>query len=195
MLPRIRPMRLRRIPEAFDDPDYLFELKHDGFRSVVYIEKGECRLVSRKSKDLRFDSLKTALAKLPVKDAILDGEIICLDRNGVSQFNRLLDRKTEPVLCAFDLLWLDGQDFRKFPLIDRKNRLHKLLQTSGGRILYAQHIEQRGKEFFQEVCSRGLEGIVAKRKLGVYKDGGNSWLKIKNPTYSQAKNRHELFQR
>jgi len=195
MLPRIRPMRLRRIPEAFDDPDFLFELKHDGFRAVVYIEKGECRLVSRNSKDLRFDSLKKALAGLPVKDAILDGEIICLDRNGVSQFNQLLDRKTEPVLCAFDLLWLDGEDLRRLPLLDRKNRLYRLLQSGSGRVLYAQHIEHRGKEFFQEVCARDLEGIVAKRKLGVYKEDGNSWLKIKNPSYSQAKNRHELFQR
>jgi hypothetical protein len=101
-----------------------------------------------------------------VRDAILDGEIICLGRNGVSQFNQLLDRKAEPVLCAFDLLWLDGEDLRRFPLIDRKSRLHKLLQSGGGRILYAQHIEHRGKEFFQEVCARDLEGIAAKRKLG-----------------------------
>ena len=97
-LPRIRPMRLRLVKEPFDHPDYLFELKHDGFRTLVYLEHGECRLVSRNLKQLRFDSLKKALAKLKVKSAIIDGEIICVDSQGVSQFNQLLFRRSEPVL-------------------------------------------------------------------------------------------------
>jgi bifunctional non-homologous end joining protein LigD len=76
-------MRLRRVPAAFDDPDYLFELKHDGFRAIAYIENGECRIVSRNLKNLHFDSLKKALAELPVQNAILDGEIVCLDVLGI----------------------------------------------------------------------------------------------------------------
>jgi bifunctional non-homologous end joining protein LigD len=189
-------MRLRQVKEPFDNPDYIFELKHDGFRATVYLENGECRLVSRNLKNLKFQSLKEALAKLPVENAILDGELVCLDKNGASQFNVLLGRKVEPVLYAFDLLWLDGEDLRKLPLIERKERLKQLIQPGGiGRILYAQHVEGRGKEFFEAICQRDLEGIVAKRKLSVYKDDGIGWLKIKNPKYTQAEGRHELLTR
>lgn len=73
-----------------DHPDYIFELKHDGFRAVAYIEDGECKIVSRNMKTLRFQSLSKDLAKLRVRSAIIDGEIVCLDTNGVSQFNSLL---------------------------------------------------------------------------------------------------------
>lgn len=188
-------MRLRLVKEPFDNPDYLFELKHDGFRAVVYVEEeGKCRLMSRNMKLLRFASLSNSLAKLPVRDAIVDGEIVCVDSHGVSQFNQLLHHRGEPILHAFDLLWLDGNDLRQLPLIARKKRLRDLIQASdSNRILYAQHVEREGKRFFTEIWSRDLEGIVAKRKLGIYKDDGNSWLTIKNRTYSQAEGRHELL--
>jgi bifunctional non-homologous end joining protein LigD len=130
------------VKEPFDNPDYVFELKHDGFRAVVYLQNGECKMVSRNLKNLRFESLKTALAKLPVKNAIIDGEICCLDERGVSQFNQLLNRKAEPILYAFDLLWLDGEDLRRLQLVERKSRLAALVQASRcERILYAQHVE------------------------------------------------------
>ena len=187
-------MRLRLVKEPFDSSDYIFELKHDGFRAVVYLQNGERKIVSRNQRNLGFDSLKQALAKLPLQSAIVDGEIVCLDTKGVSQFNQLLSRKGQPVLYAFDLLWLDGQDIRQFPLMERKRRLAALIQsTSCERILYAQHIEEHGKRFFEQICVRDLEGIVAKRKLSIYKDDGNSWLKIKNRAYSQAEGRHELL--
>ena len=188
-------MRLRLV-EPFDDPDYLFELKHDGFRAIAYFENGECRLVSRNLKNLRFESLVHALSLLPVKNAIIDGEIVCVDAQGVSRFKQLLSRKAEPVLYAFDLLWLDGNDLRGWPLISRKECLDEMLHSSPcERIIYAQHIEQHGKRFFEEICARDLEGVVAKRKQGVYKHDGIGWLKIRNPTYSQAEGRHELLTR
>jgi bifunctional non-homologous end joining protein LigD len=187
-------MRLRLVKEPFDNPEYLFELKHDGFRALVYLENGGGKLVSRNLKNLRFDSLKAALARLPVRNAILDGEIICIDGKGVSQFNQLLSRRTEPIFYAFDLLWLNDEDLRSFPLITRKQRLKNLLQSTGhSHIMYAQHVETQGRLFFDEICTRDLEGIVAKPKLSIYKDGGNSWLKIKNRNYSQAEGRHELL--
>jgi bifunctional non-homologous end joining protein LigD len=105
-------MRLRHVKEPFDNPDYIFELKHDGFRVVVYLQNSECKLVSRNQRSLGFSELKKALASLPVQSAILDGEIVCLDSRGVSQFNALLERKGHAVLYAFDLLWHDGQDLR-----------------------------------------------------------------------------------
>jgi bifunctional non-homologous end joining protein LigD len=156
-------MRLRLIREPFDHPDYIFELKHDGFRAITYIQNGECKLISRNLNNLRFNSLRAALATLPVKEAIIDGEIVCLDGQGISQFNRLFNPKTEPVLYAFDLLWLDGEDLRQYPLIARKERLSDLI-TSGNcpRIVYAQYIEGYGKQFFGEIFERDPEGIVAK---------------------------------
>ena len=129
-----------------------------------------------------------------MRNAILDGEVVCLDDRGVSQFTQLLRRKSDPAFYAFDLLWLNGKDYRGLPLVDRKARLEKLLKSSKSeRILYAQDIERGGKELFAEVCSHDLEGIVAKRKLGTYKDSARNWLKIKNPNYTQSKDRHELL--
>jgi bifunctional non-homologous end joining protein LigD len=114
----------------------------------------------------------------------------------VSQFNQLLGRKGEPVFYAFDLLWLDGRDLRQTPLVERKKRLARLVRAAEcSHLLYAQHIEQHGKGFFAEICARDLEGIVAKRKSGVYREDRQDWLKVKNPTYSQAQGRHDLFRR
>lgn len=141
-------MRLRLVEEPFDDPNYLFELRHDGFRAIAYVQNGECKLISRNLKHLRFARLERVLAALPVQDAIFDGEIVCLDARGVSQFNELLSRKAEPVFYAFDLLQMNGEDLRCLPLIDRKNRLAQLVTANGcQKILYAQHIEQHGKRF------------------------------------------------
>jgi bifunctional non-homologous end joining protein LigD len=90
-------MTVSRIPAPFDHPDFLFELKHDGFRSLAYISDGRCELVSRKRNHYKsFDSLKIALAQLKAADVILDGELVCLDGDGCSQFNQLLYRRQEP---------------------------------------------------------------------------------------------------
>ena len=189
-------MRLRLVREPFDHPDNMFELKHDGFRAIAYLQNGECKLVSRNQRNLGFETLKRSLAKLPVENAILDGEVICVDAQGVSQFNQLLSRNGEPVFYAFDLLWLDGKDLRQMPLVERKKRLARLVRAAKcPRLFYAQHVMQDGKAFFAEICARDLEGIVAKRKLGTYKDDQTAWLKLKNPTYSQAEGRHELLTR
>src|SRR5215469_9644214 len=87
-------------------------------------------------------------------------------------------------------------DLRQRPLVERKKRLARLVQaTKCPRLLYAQYILQHAKAFFAEICRRDLEGIVAKRKLGIYKDDQTGWLKVKNPSYSQAEGRHELLTR
>jgi len=120
-------------------------------------------------------------------------EIVCLDENGCSQFKELLYRRGRAVFFAFDLVWLDGEDFRQAPLIERKKKLKRLVERSQcSEILYAQHIEENVKLFFDEVCERNLEGIVAKRRVGVYAEHG--WLKIKNAKYTQAEGRHDMFQ-
>jgi bifunctional non-homologous end joining protein LigD len=192
LLPSIKPMRLQRVAKPFDNPDYIFELKHDGFRAIAYVDDGKCKLVSRNQNHFNFLFLSVALGKFLVDNAILDGEVVCLDANGVSQFNHLISRKREPVFYAFDLLWLNGKDLRRLPLLDRKQQLEKLIKKTRCReILYAHHIVGNGVGFFEEICTRDLEGIIAKRKRGVYRH--DDWLKIKNPRYSRAEGRHDVM--
>jgi bifunctional non-homologous end joining protein LigD len=193
-LPQIEPMKLSRVAAAFDDADFLFELKHDGFRCLAYIAEGRCDLVSRNTNYYqRFDSLKAALANLKVRDAILDGELVCLDNEGRDRWNLLLRRLAEPVFHAFDLLWLNGKDFRGLPLVERKIRLRKLIAKSDcERIIYVQHIEMRGCVLYQAICKKDLEGIICKRKDGMYSVSGQ-WLKVLNPNYTQHEDRHEIF--
>jgi hypothetical protein len=89
-----------------------------------------------------------------------------------------------------DILWLDGKDLRFRPLLERKRILRSIVPKPPSVLLYADHVEQRGIDFFRRVCELDLEGIVAKRKAGVY---GESWFKIRNPVYSQYAGRRELF--
>lgn len=196
-LPRIQPINPTRIAAAFDHLDWLFELKHDGYRAVAYIEDGECELVSRKGNAFRrFGSLAATIATLPVKSAILDGEIVCLDKDGRSQFLDLLrHRRTDAVFYAFDLLWLDGRDLRTLPLLERKRRLRRLQASRNAGLLYADHIEAQGMKLFQAVCQRDCEGIVAKHKFGMYTTTGPAtWFKILNPDYTQKLGRLEMFE-
>jgi bifunctional non-homologous end joining protein LigD len=114
------------------------------------------------------------------KNAILDGEIVCLDSKGVSQFKQLLYRRGRAVFYAFDLLWFNGTDLRQIPLIERKTKLQRLIHRSHcTEIIYAQHVEREGKLLLEEVCQRNLEGMVCKRKTGMYAEHG--WLKVRNP--------------
>jgi bifunctional non-homologous end joining protein LigD len=196
MLPRITPIAPTRIRAAFDDPDFVWELKYDGFRAVAYIEDGGCRLISRKQIQYKgFANLSKALAGLKVKNAILDGEIVCLDGDGRSQFRQLMRRKSQDVsFYAFDLLWLDGVDLRPLPLLDRKQKLQRLLKGHPG-LLYAVHVPAKGVELFQVICREDLEGIVAKHKLAPYSSTPQSWFKVINPNYSQHRGRREMFDR
>ena len=184
-------MRLSRRPEPFDSDNYIFELKIDGFRALAYVENGQCDLVSRNGNTFRnFKDLAHWIGdNLRVKSAVLDGEIACLDDSGRSVFNDLLFRRRECVFFAFDLLFLDGEDLRELSLIERKVRLKRLLCRKRSPVLYVDHIEARGCEFFEKVCDLDLGCIVAKRKSAAYRATDKPspyWIKIKNPSYSQA---------
>ncbi len=97
-LPIVEPMKLFRVADPFNHPDWIFELKHDGFRSLAYLENGKCRLVSRHSSEYkRFEALRNSFSQLKADTAILDGEVVCLDSNGHSQFNQTLFRRASPV--------------------------------------------------------------------------------------------------
>jgi len=192
-----QPMPLTRKAEPFNHPDWLFEVKWDGFRCLAYIEHGRCRLVSRNGNEFKsFPDLNLALPlEHRAKRAVLDGEIVCLDRKGNSQFKNLLFRRGEPRFYAFDLLSCDGEDLRYFPLAERKHRLRGLVPQQGKRLLYCDHVEGQGERLFQLACKRDLEGIVAKRKFDPYLLDNAKWYKIRNRDYSQWAGREKLFER
>ena len=127
---------------------------------------------------------------------MLDGEITCLAPDGSSRFYSLLFGREWPYFVAFDVLSINGKDLRALPLHERKRRLARIMPWVESRLMLLEPIERRGCQFFELACERDLEGIVAKWANGSYQtDGqGTSRLKIKNPHYSQAEGRHELFE-
>ena len=196
-----QPMALGSAKAPFSHPDWLFELKYDGFRALAHIDGKRTQLVSRNGHPFAsFSDLGHAIAAaLPyTQRAVLDGEIVCLDRKGRPQFEDLLFRRGVPCFFAFDLLY-DGKDRRRDALVDRKLELRRMIGrfSRTSRLQYADHIEERGTELFRHVCELDLEGIVAKPKHSPYErePARTSWYKIKNRSYSQMVGRHELFER
>jgi bifunctional non-homologous end joining protein LigD len=122
------PMRLLRIPEPFDHPEWVFEPKMDGFRALAHIHGHGCTLVSRNGHIFKsWPQLAEELAHaVRAHNAILDGEIVCLDSDGRSNFKHLLFRREWPFFYAFDLLACDGQNLRDLPLLERKRRLGRI---------------------------------------------------------------------
>lgn len=157
------------------------------------------RLISRNGNQFAsFTDLCASLEMfLRAKHAVLDGEIVCLDENGHSQFNELLFRRGTPRFCAFDLLWLNDQDLRELPLIERKRSLRRLIPTGCEAVLYVDHIEGEGERLFELVRERDLEGVVAKHRLSRYsvENHNPAWVKIRNRHYSQMIGRDERFEK
>jgi bifunctional non-homologous end joining protein LigD len=124
MLPQISPSPLTSVKEPIGHPNWVYELKHDGFRGILYVDRERAWLVSRKGKKFRqFEPLlKQVLSCLKGQRAILDGEIVVLDEKGRSNFFDLMAHRGEPRYYAFDLLWLNGISR---PLLDRKRRLDR----------------------------------------------------------------------
>jgi len=192
---KIHPMLAESADQAFDDPDWLFEIKWDGYRAIAFIENGKARLVSRNQNDLtpRYPELKDLARLIKAKTAILDGEVVALDEDGRASFS-LMQQRTGfraggrkrvanadvPVLYyAFDLLYLDGYDWRRVPLEERKRKLTSLLVT-GDAVRYSDHYEERGKALFEMARQKRLEGILAKKRASVYEERrSREWLKIK----------------
>jgi bifunctional non-homologous end joining protein LigD len=197
LLPIFQTMPLGRAREPFSHSDWIFEVKWDGFRSLIRIEQGACKLVSRKGNEFKsFSVLSKAIpGEIQGRSAVLDGEIVGLDADGKPQFRDLLFRRGEPRFVAFDLLWCEGEDLRHLPLIDRKRRLRSVVRNGGDRLLYCDHVEHDGEGLVREACHLDLEGIVAKRKSDPYLEEHATWLKIRNRDYSQWAGREQLFER
>jgi bifunctional non-homologous end joining protein LigD len=190
--------RLQKTP--FDDPDWIFEIKHDGFRAMAVIEQGTCRFMSRKKQPLYgFRALGDALVnEVTAQTAILDGELVVADELGRTVFASMMKREHEPVLYfAFDLLWLNGKDLRELPLLRRKKVLKRILPSHSSHVLYVDHTIKDGQWLYQCACQLDLEGIVAKHGASPYqgKRSIHTWIKIKNPDYTQKQGRGEWFDR
>jgi bifunctional non-homologous end joining protein LigD len=191
----IHPMLAIPTAKAFDNPDWLFEIKWDGYRAVAFIEDGRVRLVSRSQNDLtaQFSELGTLPQFVKAERAIFDGEIVALDEEGRPSFSlmqqrtgfqpgkrRLPRREGVPVVYyAFDLLYLDGLDLRRLALEQRKQLLQDRI-LAGSVIQFSDHYAEKGLALFEAAKQRGLEGIVAKKRGSTYQEKrSNDWLKIK----------------
>jgi bifunctional non-homologous end joining protein LigD len=191
----VDPARLTLVREPFDHPEFLFELKHDGFRTLAYISEGHCELVSRRRNSYKsFGELRAHLTGLKVKNAVIDGELVCLDAEGRSIFKELPLRRGCPIFYAFDLLYLNGRDVRQLPLMEQKEKLRVVIEKGAlPDVLCGKFVEGRDIDLFNKVVRRNLEGVVAKRKTGAYSTV-SGWLKIKDPAYTQSKRRHGLLE-
>jgi len=173
------------VDKPFDRPGWFFEIKWDGFRAIAEIEKAKVRLYSRNfiSFHERYPAIGDALQQLG-HEAVLDGEIVVLDKKGKSDFQLLQKyQQTGAGILAyyvFDLLYLDGVDLRAAPLRRRKEAL-ELLIRGDDLIRTSDHVEEFGMAFFKAAVDQGVEGIIAKNASSSYREGarGRDWLKIK----------------
>src|SRR5216110_3561071 len=191
-----QPMPLQRRSLPFDDPEWIYELKMDGFRALAVVEHGRAQLLSRNGHPFAaFSALAESISdSLPNVRAVIDGEICSLDRGGRPQFKNLLFRRgNPPCFFAFDLLTCDGKDLRTEQLLDRKQELRRLLARACAPLKYTEYIDGCGVALFQRICELDLEGIVAKQKFGPYvtEREHSTWFKIRNRGYSQMAGREE----
>lgn len=190
-LPSFLPLCLARLEKAPPPGDeWLHEVKFDGYRIEAHVAGGKVKLFTRTGLDWteRFGSgIAGALAGLDIGSAVIDGEIVVLGKDGVASFSELQLALTEGrtdkmIYYAFDLLWLDGEDLRREPLIDRKEKLRDLLQGQDeqGPLRFSEHFTQPGSVMLEHACRMGLEGVVSKRADAPYRSGrGNDWVKSK----------------
>lgn len=172
---------------------WIHEIKHDGFRTLLRIERREIRAFTRGGHDWtdKYGRVVDACGKLKCRSALIDGEVIVQDKNGLSDFAALRAAiegvPHRLVMFAFDLLWLDGEDLRRLPLVKRRERLQSLLpKDQRFPIQFSEHWEGSGAALFKKACEMGLEGIVSKRALSAYKSGPSKfWLKTKNVVESE----------
>jgi bifunctional non-homologous end joining protein LigD len=167
---------------------WIHEIKYDGYRVQGHKSRERVILYTRNGYDWtdRFGPIASSIAKLPVNQAIFDGEIISADKNGAPDFAALQEDLARGcgnrlVYYIFDLLYLDGFDIRAAPLVERKRLLGELLSETGrGPILFGEHIDGNGHKMFENACAMGLEGIVSKQRDAPYRSGrSESWIKVK----------------
>lgn len=188
---KIKPMLATAIDEPFSKDGWIFEIKWDGYRAVAEIENGKVNLYSRNLQpyNQKFAQIAESLKRFP-GNAVLDGEVVVLDKDGHPNFQLLQDYPNsggEITYYVFDLLFLDGHNLEHRPLLERKELLQKVLPPLPN-ITYSQHIERNGQEFFEQAKKLNLEGIMAKKADSLYHKNTRSkdWLKIKTHLRQEA---------
>jgi ATP-dependent DNA ligase len=167
-------------------PEWIHEIKHDGYRLMICRDTAGMRLLTRRGYDwtARFPAIASAASVLRAKSFLIDGEAVCCDDKGIALFDKLRQRRNEwsVFLVAFDLLELNGRDLRREPIEIRKAGLARLLRNAEPGLQLSEHIEHEAAIVFEHACKLGLEGIVSKRRGSRYQSGRSSlWLKSKNP--------------
>jgi bifunctional non-homologous end joining protein LigD len=183
----LEPMLSKPVAELPKGKDWIYEVKFDGYRAVAVKDGNETKLISRNSKNLgkKYPEILDALRQLPVDKAVLDGEIVAVNEQGIPSFQMLQNLSSSgerPIhFYAFDLLHYEGRDTTRLPLIERKRLLENLLSATDGVILYSASLEGDTAVLVEEVEKRGLEGIIAKRKGSVYESAKRTgaWVKFK----------------
>jgi bifunctional non-homologous end joining protein LigD len=170
--------------EPFSDPGWVFERKLDGVRCIAHRDGSGVRLLSRTDRDMstQYWEIAEALEADPCENFVIDGEVVALDRHGISRFGRLQRRGKERVaiyLYVFDLLRFEGADLRELPLRERKQQLRDGLRFHDP-IRFTPHRNEHGERLFEEACRKGLEGVIAKRADSSYRSArSRDWLKLK----------------
>jgi bifunctional non-homologous end joining protein LigD len=177
------PTRAAKPPAG---PDWVHEIKHDGYRLIVRRDGASVRLFTRRGHDWtdRYPAIASPAGKLRAKSFTMDGEAVVVGVDGVAVFDALHRRykASNAILYAFDLLELDGEDLRPLPLGARKAKLARLLARKPAGIIFNEHTDEDGATVFRHACKLGLEGVVSKRLSAPYRSGpSRDWLKIKNP--------------
>jgi bifunctional non-homologous end joining protein LigD len=177
-------------------PDWVHEIKHDGYRLMARRDSVGIRLLTRNGHDWadRYPAIVEAVKALRARSCLLDGEAVVCDANGLAVFERLRYQRggRDVLLFAFDLLELDGADLRREPFETRKATLASLLRGSLPGLRLNEHLTHPGDVVFRHACKLGLEGIVSKRLGSRYRSGRSpDWLKFKNPDAPAVKREAE----
>src|SRR5690242_7303397 len=191
----VKPM-MAKTGDPFDSDNHFFEVKWDGLRALMFLQNGRLELQNRNLRDVTrsYPEIQTVARKISAKKAIIDGEVVVLNENGVPDFGRLQNRfgiedpkrvetarSANPVTyVAFDLLHINGKDVIKDQLEIRKKTLHNLIEE-GPHLLYGDHVENQGVQYYSEALKLGFEGTVGKEKHSPYLLGTRSsfWVKSK----------------
>ncbi|HEY6976014.1 MAG TPA: DNA ligase D [Chitinophagaceae bacterium] len=190
----IRPMLATVVDKPFDDEDWVYEIKWDGYRALAYLKNGKVDLRSRAnlSYNEKFGMIAEALGNWKI-NALIDGEIIAVNKEGRPDFQALqgfakTGNTANLFYYAFDLLWYDGKDYTQLPLVERKAILQSVMPEDEPLIKFSDHLVGEGKAFFAAAIEKGLEGVMAKKAGSVYTINyrTKSWLKIKNNQQTEA---------
>src|SRR6266487_6540805 len=196
----IHPMLATLVDDPFSDPEWIFETKWDGFRSICFINGGKARFVSRNQIEmtLQYPELHEVGKQIAARQAILDGEIVALDERGMPRFQLLQPRvgrksginalrgKGQIVYYVFDLLYCDGYDLTSCELVERKAALERIVRPATF-VKVSDHIEAEGEHFFKHIEKFHLEGMIAKRAASPYVQRRSfDWLKVKTVQRSEV---------